>query len=114
MSLKRKKRVDEEPEVWEGVLLVLTSPCYIEAGADSLSGRPQVSGVQAWPPAARNAERAGLWEVKEKCRFDYTWDCLRGFSNSLLTKLKATLPLFTSSTHSKELMLLNCGVGEDS
>lgn len=61
MSLKRKKRVDEEPEVWEGILLVLTSPCYTEAGADSLSGRPQVSGVQAWPPAARNAERAGLW-----------------------------------------------------
>ena len=41
--------------------------------------------------------------MKEKCRFDYTWDCLRGFSNSLLTKLKATLSLFTSSTHSPKL-----------
>lgn len=32
----RKKRVDGEPEGWEGALLVLTSPCYTEAGADSL------------------------------------------------------------------------------
>lgn len=60
MSLNRKKRVDGEPEGWEGVL-ALTSPCYTEAGADSFPGRPQVGGVQAWPPAVRSTERAGLW-----------------------------------------------------
>lgn len=61
MSPERKKREDREPEAWGVVLLVLTSPCYTEEGADSLSGRPQVGGVQAWPPAVRNTERAGLW-----------------------------------------------------
>lgn len=57
MSPERKKREDGEPEAWGAVLLVLTSPCYTEEGADSLSGRPQVGGVQAWPPAVRNTER---------------------------------------------------------
>ena len=40
---------------------------------------------------------------REKHRFEYTWDCLRGFSNSSLTKLKASLSLFTSSTHFPKL-----------
>lgn len=35
--------------------------------------------------------------MEERNRFEYTWDCLRGFSNSSLTQLKATLSLFISS-----------------